>query len=108
MKTCTKCGEAKPNSHFGPNRERPDGLTSWCRQCRAASELERKAEMPAEEKAEAARAFRAGIRQDRCAVCGTSMKGRGVCVTCQECIEVLGGLEGLKAAVRAVRYLTAE
>jgi hypothetical protein len=63
-----------------------------------------------EELAAEARAYRAGMRKYKCAVCGIRIgqEDGGLCDTCQECVDVLGGLEGLKRAVRAVRYLTAE
>jgi hypothetical protein len=33
------------------------------------------------------------------------MQGYGICFHCEEHVRMLGGLEGLKRAVRAVRYL---
>ncbi len=33
MKRCSKCGEEKPASEFGPERRNRDGLSSRCRQC---------------------------------------------------------------------------
>ncbi|MCX4547291.1 hypothetical protein [Streptomyces sp. NBC_01500] len=52
------------------------------------------------------RAYRAGVRENKCAICALPIKAReGICETCTECVEVLGGLAGLKRAVRAVRYL---
>jgi 5-methylcytosine-specific restriction endonuclease McrA len=33
MKTCTKCQEAKPLEDFPPSKQKPDGRSSWCRQC---------------------------------------------------------------------------
>lgn len=103
-KKCTRCGVVKPLTEFSP--EKGGRRASHCKACKAAAEAERKAQMTPEEKADAQAAYRAGIREGRCAVCGTSIEGRGICVTCQECVDVLGGLEGLKRAVSAVRYLT--
>ena len=39
MKTCTKCGETKPKTIFGPMRGGVDGLCSQCRPCRAKANL---------------------------------------------------------------------
>ena len=33
-KTCTKCGETKPNSEFNKHASRKDGLADRCRECR--------------------------------------------------------------------------
>jgi hypothetical protein len=32
-KKCSKCGEVKPESEFTRNKNRPDGLTVWCKTC---------------------------------------------------------------------------
>ena len=32
-KTCTKCGQLQQLSSFCKNKNRPDGLSSWCRDC---------------------------------------------------------------------------
>jgi hypothetical protein len=45
------------------------------------------------------------MRKDTCAVCGGAVQGYGICPHCEEHVRMLGGLEGLKRAVRAVRYL---
>jgi hypothetical protein len=45
------------------------------------------------------------MRVDKCAVCGGYVTGYGICYVCQEYIRLLGGLEGLKRAARAVKYL---
>jgi hypothetical protein len=58
--------------------------------------------------AEQQRAYRAGMRVDKCAVCGGYVTGYGICYVCQEYIRLLGGLEGLKRAARAVKYLNDE
>lgn len=55
--------------------------------------------------AEQQRAFRAGIRKGKCAICSSAIYGQGICGRCKALVEELGGLEGLKQAVRAVRYL---
>ena len=106
MKTCTRCKRTKELSEFPNDPKHNDGKASHCYPCRAKDQAERRERMTPEEKADAQAAYRAGIRQGRCAVCGTSISGQGICDTCQECVDVLGGLEGLKKAVRAVRYLT--
>jgi recombinational DNA repair protein RecR len=53
-------------------------------------------------------AFRAGMRKDKCAICGNSIDGHGICDICDDHVRALGGLDGLKQAVRAVRYLQSE
>lgn len=106
---CRSCHQLKPCEEITPNH-----LVPTCFACdvkaraeaKRQNQAERRAELTPEEKAEASRAYRAGMRKDKCAVCGTSMQGHGVCVTCEECIEVLGGLEGLRRAVKAERYLS--
>lgn len=44
-KTCTKCGEVKPQTEFYKNAKAADGLKSWCKHCHslAAAETARKA-----------------------------------------------------------------
>lgn len=106
-KTCTKCHQSKPLAEFPPDNRRKGGRQSQCRKCKAKDQAERRSEQTAEEKAEAQAAYRAGMRDFRCAICGTPISDQhGICVTCQECVDVLGGLEGVRKAVRAVRYLT--
>jgi hypothetical protein len=67
-----------------------------------------RAATPAEEKAAAQAAYRAGMRKDKCAICGGHVEGHGICWSCDDHVRMLGGLEGLKRAVRAVRYLQSE
>jgi hypothetical protein len=105
-KECTNCHKVKPLTDFPEEKRRKDGRGSHCKVCRAEAQAGRRADVPAETKADAQAAYRAGIKKGVCAVCGTSIKGAGLCDTCEECVEVLGGLEGLKKAVSAVRYLT--
>lgn len=33
MKTCTKCGETKPETEFGKQATGRDGLRAWCKSC---------------------------------------------------------------------------
>lgn len=33
MKRCNKCGQTKPQSEFGKNRSKRDGLSRWCLAC---------------------------------------------------------------------------
>lgn len=33
VKRCSKCNEIKPESEFTKNKNRPDGLTVWCKSC---------------------------------------------------------------------------
>jgi hypothetical protein len=53
----------------------------------------------------AMQAYRAGMRLDKCAVCGGAVEGHDICYPCRDHIRMLGGLEGLKRAARAVKYL---
>jgi hypothetical protein len=108
VKTCTKCKEEKPLEAFPPDPKHKDGRQSHCRACKAKDQAARMAGKSPEDKAYAMRAYRAGMRQGKCAVCGTAIEGAGICETCRECVDVLGGLEGLKRAVRAVRFLDEE
>ena len=36
MKTCTKCGETYPLTNFYRQKNRSDGLSSWCKPCKRA------------------------------------------------------------------------
>lgn len=102
-RTCTGCGELKDASEFS---KRSDGQPrSECKVCRAAKQRQRHAEQSPEEKARKMAAYRAGIRKDRCAVCSSAIEGEGLCSRCRAAVVVLGDLEGLKQAVRALKYL---
>ncbi|MCF3174800.1 hypothetical protein IPZ61_15925 [Streptomyces sioyaensis] len=104
-KTCTKCGKEKPLDAFHGITEK-GGKNSWCAVCKNERMREHRASLGPQVIADKSRKYRAGMRVNKCAICGTSIKEReGICVTCEECVEVLGGLDGLKRAVRAVRYL---
>lgn len=35
LKRCPKCGKTRDSSAFGRHRGQSDGLTVWCRACRA-------------------------------------------------------------------------
>jgi len=37
MKTCKRCGEAKPLSFFSPRKDAKDGLAYWCTPCKTAA-----------------------------------------------------------------------
>lgn len=37
-KYCPRCKTTKHSTQFGPGRRQPDGLSGWCRSCRAESE----------------------------------------------------------------------
>ncbi|MFF8942830.1 hypothetical protein ACF1A5_11260 [Streptomyces sp. NPDC014864] len=84
---CPRCGEAKPVSEYpagGKNR------FDRCSACKAG-------EM---------RAYKAGFRKDRCAVCADKVEGHGICPRCLEAIRVLGDSpEALKRAAKALAYL---
>lgn len=40
-KVCPKCGDTLPLAEFDVDRSKPDGHKSWCKTCRATSELEK-------------------------------------------------------------------
>lgn len=42
LKGCTKCRRWKPESDFGSNASRTDGLAASCKMCRAEIERERR------------------------------------------------------------------
>lgn len=105
MRRCNTCKEVKPLGEFPRSAGQPEGHGYQCKACKAAATKERRADTPAEVLAEQQKAFRAGIRVDKCAICGEAIEGRGICLDCRDLVEALGGLEGLKRAVRAVRYL---
>ena len=105
-KRCTQCGEVKPLTEFAKQDDRADGRASYCLTCKAKAQATRAATLTAEERNQQQAAKRAGMRKNKCAICHTAIDGEGICVTCEECVEVMGGLEGLKRAVRAVRFLT--
>lgn len=108
MKTCTACFKDKPLTEFSPHAPNADGYRTHCKACRAAEQAARRdATTTPESRAEAMRAHRAGMRKDKCAICGGSVEGYGICFHCKDHVRMLGGLDGLKRAVRAVRYLEA-
>lgn len=55
MKTCTKCGEAKPVSEFGKDASKRDGLRPSCRDCTNASLAARRAYNPENHRASSAK-----------------------------------------------------
>jgi len=102
---CRTCRADKPLSDFSANETSATGYSHQCKDCKAAETRARRKNIPAEDKAESMRAYRAGIRKDKCAVCGSTISGHGICDQCADAVATLGGLAGLKQAVRAVRYL---
>lgn len=40
MKRCTDCDRVKPSEEFGLNRQRPDGLSFYCRECNRRRAME--------------------------------------------------------------------
>jgi hypothetical protein len=83
----------------------PDGYGYHCKECKASAARARRKSIPAEDKAEAQRAYRAGMRKDKCAVCRADIDGHGICDRCADAVATLGGVDGLKLAARAVKYL---
>lgn len=109
MRECTKCGKVKPDAEFSRDNSRRAGRKSQCSRCHAAYQRQRRNTLPSEVKAEQMAAYRAGMRANRCAVCGGAIEGEGMCVACVTAIGVLGGdEESLKRAARAVKYLHAK
>jgi hypothetical protein len=41
-KQCTNCGHGKPHEEFPPDKKTRDGLASWCRECKAVANRERR------------------------------------------------------------------
>lgn len=37
MKKCSKCGEVKPATEYGKDKQRPDGVRHWCKACTKTS-----------------------------------------------------------------------
>jgi hypothetical protein len=108
---CARCKKVKPLEDFALARKRTKGRDYNCKPCKAEITRERRAAMDpdqlAEQRRESSKAYRAGMRENSCAICRTTIKARqGICEGCAEHVEALGGLEGLKQAVRAVRYLS--
>lgn len=105
-KACTRCKVVKPFSEFSPSGRNPGGLSSWCKECRAEDQRDRKARTPAEERNAQMRAYKAGMRKDKCGTCGAVISGLGVCGDCREAMDQLGGtVDSLKMAVKALRWL---
>lgn len=86
-RTCPRCGTEKEISEY------PAGGKNRFDQCSAC-------------KADAMNAYRAGIRKDKCATCGTALVGHGICDDCMLAIGRLGGTpDALKLAAKALKYL---
>lgn len=47
-RTCSKCGEAKQPAEFVTDRQRRDGLSSWCKACKNATTRQWYSRQPAE------------------------------------------------------------
>lgn len=108
---CSKCGETRPTREFAPGAPVATCATCWDGgkgERRRESMRKLRSETPLEELAAKQAAYRAGMRKDKCAICGGPIEGQGICMRCEGHVMALGGLEGLKQAVRAVRYLQSE
>jgi hypothetical protein len=105
------CGTEKPATEFSPYASVATCNDDW-----AEAQAERKrqhmrdqrAEKTPEEKAAGQAAWRAGIRKDKCAVCASVIEGQGLCLDCRDLVDALGGLDGIKRAVKAVRWLESQ
>lgn len=108
QRTCTQCGETKELTEFALQATGSGGRRADCKACQAARQREVRANQSAESKAAEMAAYRAGMRKDRCAICAATISGQGICADCADLVEALGGLEGLKRATKAVRWLDAQ
>lgn len=57
MKTCTKCGETKPEAEFSKDSHRPDGLRTSCRACNKIANAKWRADNPDKEKSRGAKRY---------------------------------------------------
>jgi predicted nucleic acid-binding Zn ribbon protein len=82
-KKCGHCGKIKPTSAFSPQRNRPNGLTSWCKECRRLENRRKRDAQPKKPKQPRKR-MPNGLH---CSVCGTELVGsqRIICSD-RECI----------------------
>lgn len=105
-KQCRICNEVKPHTQFALHKGAADGRSTVCKTCKAAEVRERRAgESQAERNAQMA-AYRAGMRKDKCAVCGSAISGTGLCESCEAACRALGGAsDALKRAAKAWRFL---
>jgi hypothetical protein len=74
-KTCTRCGQTKPRSEFGPHARRSDGLDSWCRTCHREDSRRWRAENPGAVAARNAERRLPDVTRT-CEGCGTTFTGR--------------------------------
>lgn len=105
-KPCTACGVVKPLEAFALSSTGKDGHRTACKECQAAEMRKQRQEQSPEERNAAMAAYRAGMRKDKCAVCGEAIEGHGICESCTTAVKALGGTpEALKRAAKAVAYL---
>lgn len=108
QKPCTQCAKVKPLKDFGVDKRMKDGRKSSCNTCKAEKMRELRTDLDKEAHNAEMAAYRAGMRKDKCALCATPIEGYGICTRCEGAVVVLGGLDGLKRAVKAVRYLESQ
>lgn len=109
-RTCIHCRKTKPLEVFHSNPTATGGVGNVCKDCHrplhAANRRKVRAGVPAEEKAREMAAYRAGMRKDKCAVCGSAIEGHGICDACMDAVAVLGGSpDALKRAAKALKYV---
>ncbi|WP_329544706.1 hypothetical protein OG548_08310 [Streptomyces sp. NBC_01356] len=105
-KQCTKCKETKPRSEFSANPQATDGLQSQCKECKAEAQRDRRKDEPKEVHNAKMQAYKAGMRKDKCACCGSPIEGHGICPRCMDAIKVLGGSPAtLKQAAKALKWV---
>ena len=101
---CIVCNEVKPLEDFPIKKGTVQ--ENRCKACKAAAERKRREGQSQEERNAIQAAFRAGMRKDKCAVCGDAIEGHGICKPCTTAINLLGGTpEDLKRAARALKWL---
>ena len=70
-KKCGHCGKIKPTSAFSPQKDRPNGLTGWCKECRRLENRRKRDAQPKKPKQPRKR-MPNGLH---CSVCGTELVG---------------------------------
>ncbi len=106
QRTCWRCKEAKPLEDFAISSNKAGGRDHSCKACKAADMQERRANTPAEVKADEMRAYRAGVRPGKCATCHTAIDGKGVCEPCRGALRQLGDSpEALRQAAKVLVWM---
>ena len=103
---CARCRQTKPLEDFPLSPKEPEGRGYRCKECKAAVMRDVRAEQPREERNAQMQAYKAGMRKDKCALCGSAVDGYGICDSCMAAIKVLGDSpEALKRAAKALKWV---